>query len=303
LHIAIIIPAYNVAPYVRDAMVSVLKQRHRDWSMVVVDDGSTDETASVAAQFCDPRICLVRQENAGVSVARNKGIAVSFGEACLFLDADDWLAPNALAALAETLDAFPDAHAAVGPCARVAPDGSIRLAPRPPQGDLLKRLLVRNLFANGGHFLIRRSAIEAAGGFRADLRYGEDWEYWTRLASGGSFAAAASRDPVLFVRERPGSAYHRLATDQANFVPALDAMYANPDIARRFGPGRLAALRRRANAEVDWVVGRELVRHGLCSEGRLRLGRSLRQVPTLKRVGLAALSLMRIGPFRPYPAV
>jgi len=99
LHIAVIVPAFNVAPYVRDAIVSVVEQTHRDWSMVVVDDGSTDGTTRIAAMVPDPRISLIRQGNAGVSAARNRGIAASASDACLFLDADDWLAPDALVRL------------------------------------------------------------------------------------------------------------------------------------------------------------------------------------------------------------
>jgi hypothetical protein len=94
-----------------------------------------------------------------------------------------------------------------------------------------------------------------------------------------------------------------MATDPASFKPGIDVMYANPAVIGRVAPNRLVALRRWADAEVDWVVGRELIRHGVCRDGRRRLGRSLRRVPTLKRFGLAALSLMRVGPFRPYPAL
>ncbi len=303
MHIAVIIPAYNVAPYLRDAILSVLRQSHRDWSLVVVDDGSTDATPAIAAAFHDPRIGLIRQANAGVSAARNRGIAASKGDAVVFLDADDWLAPNALVRLAAVLDACPAANIAAGVYARVAQDGSVHRAPRPPQGDLLRRLLVQNLFANGGQLLIRRAAVDTAGGFRQELTYGEDWEYWTRLAAGGTFATAAGRDPVLFVRERPGSAYLRMATDPASFAPGLDAIYTNPSLPDRVDPNRLPVLRRRAEADVAWVIGRELIRHGRCRDGRRWLGRSLRREPAPKRCALAALSWLRTGPFRPYRVV
>jgi hypothetical protein len=116
----------------------------------------------------------------------------------------------------------------------------------------------------------------------------------------GAFASVASRDPVLFVRERPGSAYLRMATDPASFAPALDAIYTNPEIAGRLAAGRLRTLRRRAEAETAWIVGRELIRHGRCQDGWRWLGRSLRRAPMLRRFGLAGLSWSRMGPFRPY---
>jgi glycosyltransferase involved in cell wall biosynthesis len=300
LHIAIIVPAYNVAPYMRDVLASVIGQTYPHWSAVVVDDGSSDGTAEIAAAFTGVRIKLLRQGNAGVSAARNRGIAASDSDACLFLDADDWLAPDALMRLAEALRDSAAVVAAAGSFARVAPSGSTRVSPRPPGGDLLECLLVRNLFANGGHLLVRRTAVEAAGGFSTGLSYGEDWEYWTRLALRGAFASVASRDPVLFVRERPGSAYLRMATDPASFAPALDAIYTNPEIAGRLAAGRLRTLRRRAEAETAWIVGRELIRHGRCQDGWRWLGRSLRRAPMLRRFGLAGLSWSRMGPFRPY---
>src|SRR4051794_9372681 len=186
-------------------MASVVAQTHRDWSMVV-DDGSTDATAAIAASFHDARISLIHQDNSGVSAARNRGLSVIAADACLFLDADDWLAPDALAWLAAALDAHPAAVAVSGRYARVALDCIAYPARPPPGGDLLQHLLVQNLFANGGHLLIRSRAIKIAGGFRSDLSYGEDWEYWIRLALQGPFAALRSHPaPVLFVRETLGS--------------------------------------------------------------------------------------------------
>jgi GT2 family glycosyltransferase len=223
-------------------------------------------------------------------------------EAFLFLDGDDWLAPAALALLAETLAEAPWAAAAVARYARVDLNGAARRSAAPPQGSLLERLLTRNLFANGGHLLIRREAIEATGKFRVDLEYGEDWEYWTRLALQGEFISVPSRSPLLFVRERLGGAYLSRATDPSAYRPALDVIYHNPGLAQRLGIARLAALRQRANAEMAWTVGRELIRHGQNREGSRWLGRSFREAPTLTRLMLIGLSRLRFGPFRPYRA-
>ena len=156
----------------------------------------------------------------------------------MFLDGDDWLAPAALGLLAETLEDAPWAAAAVGRYARVDSNAVARLSPPPARGCLLERLLTRNLFANGGHLLIRREAIEAAGDFRSDLVYGEDWEYWTRLAAQGEFVAVPSRSPLLFVRERLAGAYLSRATDPGAYRPALKAIYGNPGLAERLGTAR-----------------------------------------------------------------
>ncbi len=220
--------------------------------------------------------------------------------AFLFLDGDDWLAANALTVLADTLDAAPWAVAACGRYARVGADGTTRLSPAPPHGCLLEPLLTRNLFANGGHLLIRQEAVAATGDFRNNLSYGEDWEYWARLALHGNFAAVRSRAPILFVRERPGSACLVHATDPVAYTPAIEAIHGNPAIARRLDNRRLACLRSRATAETEWAVGRELIRHGHHQDGQRWLGRSLRRAPSLKRAALIGVSWLRLGPFRRY---
>lgn len=327
MRIAVVIPAFNVAPWLCGAILSLLDQTHPDWSVVIVDDGSTDTTAEVAASYLDPRITLIRQDNAGVSAARNRGIeahcalpagpdrpfpghdgieasriAPAKPDAFLFLDADDWLAPDALALLAEALESAPRAIAACGRYARIGASGLARLAAPPPQGRLLERLLIRNLFVNGGHLLIRREAIEAVGGFRPDLSYGEDWEFWTRLALRGEFVALPSPAPVLFVRERPGSAYLRMATDPAAYQPAMEAIHRNAALVEHLGAARLGYLRHRAEAEIAWTIGRELIRRGQNRDGRRWLSHSVRSAPSLKRLGLIGLSWLRTGPFRPHQA-
>ena len=330
MYVAVVLPAFDIAPFLRQALLSMLSQTHPDWSLVVVDDGSTDATAAIAASFTDPRIRMIQQANAGVSAARNRGIAAfrthrtapppdirefdpaivsgcpvrgdphPIPDAFLFLDGDDWLAPDALARLTDALDAAPWAVAAIGRYARVAADGVVRLSSPPPKGCLLELLLTRNLFANGGHLLIRREAVEFAGPFRQDLRYGEDWEYWVRVALLGEFVAVRSRAPLLFVRERHAGAYLSNASDATAYRPAMDAIYANPAVAGRLGSARMACLWRSAEAELAWAVGRELIRHGHRRIGRIWLGRSVRHAPSLRRLALMAMSWLRAGPFRPY---
>jgi hypothetical protein len=196
------------------------------------------------------------------------------------------------------------------PVAETARPGDAPLrAPRPcPAGDLLEVLLVQNLFTNGGQVLARREAVTLAGGFRPELRYGEDWEYWTRLALLGPFAAVPGADPVLFVRERQGSAYRRMAGDPAAFAPAMAAIFGNPALQARLGPVRLAQIRRRAEAENGWIVARERLRHGRRTEGLAGLRRAFLAAPSPKRaVLLAAAHALPLlparlhGPFAAYP--
>jgi hypothetical protein len=179
----------------------------------------------------------------------------------------------------------------------------------PPSGDLLRRLLVRNLFANGGHVLLRAEAVQAAGGFLPGIAYGEDWEFWIRMALQGRFACASGSAPVLFVRRHGDGAYRRLAADGDAFAPCMDAIFANPALLARLGAKRLATIRRHTVAENDWIIGREQIRHGCRASGLGRLRRSVRRHPTPRRaVLLAAAHMMSLlptvwrGPLRPYRA-
>lgn len=310
MHITIVTPAYNVAGYLGAAIESVLAQTHRTWTMLVIDDGSTDDTASVAAGFADPRIRLLRQANCGVSAARNRGIGRIDGAAVMFLDADDWLAADALVRLAATLDTHPEAIAAYGAYCFVTEDGRTRVASKTgpfPEGDILERLLVQNQFANGGHMLIRAAAVAQAVGFRSDIRYGEDWEFWCRLALAGRFAVVPGMAPLLFVRQRSGGAVLRLASNPRAFQPCMDAIFSNPALIARFGAPRVAALRQQAEVENRWIIGRELIRHGHRAEGLTWLRRSFLARPSAKRaLLLTAAHVLPLlppslrGPFRGY---
>ena len=311
MRIAVVTPAHNAAGTIADTIRSVLEQSHGDLRLVVVDDGSSDDTAAIVARFDDLRLTLIRQPNAGVSAARNRGAEAADGDALLFLDADDWLAPTALATLASALQAAPDAVAAVGAYARVdapgAPPRRARYRPASMPRDLLPGLLVSNAFANGGHVLVRASAARRAGLFRPGIAYGEDWEFFIRLALLGPFAFVPSREAVLFLRSCAEGAYRRLAADPAAFTPCMAAIFGNPDLRARFGPGRLHAIRRRAEAENAWIIGRECIRHGGVPEGRRWLASSVLAAPSPRRIALlAAACLLRTlpaawrGPFRAY---
>jgi glycosyltransferase involved in cell wall biosynthesis len=304
MQIAIVIPAWNVAPFIGQAIRSVLAQSYKDWVLTVIDDGSTDATAAAALDAIagDPRAQMIRQANAGVSTARNAGMNARRADATLFLDGDDWLAPGALAALAAELERAPDAVAVSGPWQRLPSGDGMRA---PPSGDLLPHLLVRNLFVNGGHLLIRRWALEAAGRFDPGLRFGEDWEYWVRLACLGPFAACRAPEPLLFVRERADGAYLSMAARRASFTPCLDAIFGGALVRSRIPAAALALLRARADAESDWIAGRELLRHGRVREGWPYLLRSVHAAPGARRLALlamAGLPFTRRGPFRRYRA-
>lgn len=105
--VSVIMPCYNAARFIADAITSVLGQTEASWELIVIDDGSTDGSADVVRRFADPRIRLITQANAGVSAARNAGLAGSRGEFVAFLDADDRMRPDRLRVPLEIFAAEP----------------------------------------------------------------------------------------------------------------------------------------------------------------------------------------------------
>lgn len=105
MRFSVVIPVYNVEKYLVECLDSVLNQTFTDWEAVCVNDGSTDNSASILAEYSgkDSRIKTIAQSNGGLSAARNKGLMASQGEYVLFLDSDDWLDPNALKIMSERL--------------------------------------------------------------------------------------------------------------------------------------------------------------------------------------------------------
>lgn len=196
MRISVIIPAHNARSTLGEAIESVRAQTLPAAEIVVVDDGSTDDTAAVAAGFQDVR--LVRRPNGGPGAAYNSGIEVSQGDLVAFLDADDIMAPMALAEHVQNLTAHPAADASVGHVSEfVSPDlpseVAARLRPRPTYVGWL-----------AGATMVRLSLLERTGSFLATLHVGAwiDWVDRARLA-GGRFELT----PRILLRRRlrPGT--------------------------------------------------------------------------------------------------
>jgi glycosyltransferase involved in cell wall biosynthesis len=179
--ISVIIPCYNQAQFLDEAIESALAQSYRRVEVIVVDDGSTDDTATVAARYPDVR--YIHQANRGLAAARNTGIRHSRGGYLAFLDADDLLLPTALARGWDWLRAHPD-HAFVSGHYRFRCAGGVRLAPRlhPAESDPYGAMLRRNHITMHGSVLYRRAAIIDVDGFDSSLRACEDYDLYLRLA-------------------------------------------------------------------------------------------------------------------------
>jgi len=226
--VSVIIPCYNDGRYLADAVDSVLAQSYRPVEVIVVDDGSTDNTADVARCYCD-RVRLIQIPNSGPAAARNAGLRAASGEYVQFLDADDRLERRKLEHQVAFLDAEPQVGIVYGDVRYFSSDrlGARRLALRgEPSGSnahqswvatlaadtrpVLAKLLDQNICPVNCP-LIRRDVISRVGLWNERLRAMEDWEYWLRCAAAGvAFAYNSEPETMALVRARGDS----LSTDR-----------------------------------------------------------------------------------------
>ena len=282
---AVVIPAYDMADYLRETIESVLAQDRPDWELVVVDDGSTDHTAEVAREFSDPRIRLFVQENSGAATARNRGMKETTAPRIMFLDCDDRLRPDALSRLMGALDRHPEVVAAYGEVVSMDEKGRLFGLERPtvfaprPSGDVLRAILRACFIVTPGSACVRREFAERIGGFQEKLRRGDDWEFWCRLALTGPFLYTGT-PPVLEYRNHQNSiTYARAADGQGGGSPARDAVFSNREIAARIPAGELKRLLRLSTANGRAHAGRSGLKAKAWRGARQNLWASLKLEP------------------------
>lgn len=180
--VSIIIPAYNAERYVREAVESALAQVDANVEVIVVDDGSTDGTAQVVAQF-GTQIRLIRQDNAGVAAACNAGVRASAGRWIAFLDADDVWLPEKTARQLERCSSFAISHTDSMCFGEHLPQDIRRSSFEPPySGRVLQQLLVRN-FITKSSVMMDRELYVSAGGFGEHFAGVEDWPFWLQICA------------------------------------------------------------------------------------------------------------------------
>lgn len=204
LRVSVVIPCYNQARFLPEAVASVVAQTFTDWEIIIVDDGSPDDTAAVAqrliAAYPDRRIRLIRQENRGLAEARNAGIRMARAPYILPLDADDMIEPEMLALTVAALDTHPDVGFVYTDVRRFGAENNI-LHTLPYS---LERLRFENMMMPAT--LFRREAWEQVGGFHAfsPVQGYEDREFWVSLADAG-WKGLHIPQPLLRYRRAEGS--------------------------------------------------------------------------------------------------
>lgn len=188
--ISVIIPAYNAAKTILETIQSIQQQTCSDFELIVINDGSTDNTLDVLATVADPRLKVFSYENGGLPVARNRGIERATGNYLTFIDADDLWTPDKLEAQLEALQHHPDTGAVYSWTAFIDENSQFLYAWKPLyfQGNVYPNLLIENFISSGSNIMVRRQYIDLAGRFDPTLKSAEDWDYYLRLAALCPFA-------------------------------------------------------------------------------------------------------------------
>lgn len=204
--VSVIIPTYNSLKYLSETVESVLNQTYSDFELLIVDDGSTDQTVQWTGELGDSRVRVISQANQGVCVARNTGIANANGEYIAFLDHDDLWEASKLEKQVCRLDAEPNIGLVHTWMALVDDRGKFigRIMTSDAEGDVWQQLLEKNTIASSS-VMVRRSCFEKVGMFSParELYSVEDWEMWIRIASQYPFAVI--REPLLSWRQHPNN--------------------------------------------------------------------------------------------------
>jgi glycosyltransferase involved in cell wall biosynthesis len=254
--VSVIIPTFNGASYVGEALASACAQTLKEFEILVLDDGSSDNTLEIVAQCGDPRLCVVRNlSTLGLAGNWNRGVELSQGEYVLILHQDDRLAPQMLETQVSRLRREPEAGYAYSAYRLIDPAGQVLQVVRPFPGDHVWQgekefeHHLRKNYVQCPTVVVRRACYEALGGYSSRLKYALDWEMWLRIESHG-YRVAYSAQPLSDWRLHGESATWLIAKEQNVHIndemAALDLTFENipPE------QGALRLLRRRAYFEL-----------------------------------------------------
>lgn len=301
---SVVMSAYNYGHYISQAIQGVLDQTFKDFELIVVDDGSTDNTAEVVASF--PGVKYFRQENKGPAAATNNGVTKAQGKYLAFAGADDILLPRALELAGEIMDAHPEVGLVYGQAYMMDENGQvyrIRGSSILHQSavidgmEQIKELLFENRIIPS--FMVPRRCFDAIGGFDEELRaIAEDRHFCIRAAK--KFSIGYIAEPIVKYRLHLNQMHRRVDPKLAEvaFKLVLNEVYGDPNFAPHFQYLKRAAYSRnyRRIADYGLYYGRDL------KLARQYLGKAVRAYPEimLSRDGLSivydyAVSLLPKG--------
>jgi len=293
--VSVIVPTHNRAQLLATCLTSIAHQTFRDFEVVVVDDGSTDNTAEVVSGFPDVR--YYRQENQGAPGAYNRGITEARGEYLILVDSDDSVSEDALAAEARVLEENPDVGLVYAQAWQVDETGAVTGLRRPAFAresyvrsgrEEIRHLLFWNHITSPTP-MIRRQCFQTVGLFDPQLRVGEDWDMWLRIAKRYDVAYVAR--PLGNYLKHAGNISTKIDLEFLNFLRRflLDKVFDDPEIGHLYRP-----LRGKAYFAYHSYIGAMAYKADAMPMARGHLVAAFRAGPgeALKPRGLWAASLL-----------
>ena len=229
--VSVIIPTFNCDRYIAQAIDSVFAQTYRDYEIVVINDGSTDNTRQVLQPYLN-KIQYIYQDNQGVSAARNRGIEAATGELVAFLDADDLFLPDKLAAQVAVFDEFPELGIVHSGWRRVNQEGNAIKDEEPwhkiPKLDLEAWLRWKPI-GTMGTLMFRRPWLLEVGGFQPGLGHAEDVDLLLRLALRGCQADWLRQVSICY-RQHDRNTMRDGLSQARSINMVLDKFFAEPEL-------------------------------------------------------------------------
>lgn len=241
--VSVIIPTYNSSHYVTEAIDSVLRQTFRDFEIIVIDDGSTDDTQSLMSRYGSP-VRYIRQANGGVSHARNRGIEESRGRYVAFLDADDTWLPNKLEKQMDAISKQPYFKACYSAFMNVSCD----LTPVGVNRGMRRNIALEDLLLRGNvvgsicTLISERTLFDSIGGFDAALSQCADWDMWVRMAAETDFLYID--EPLVTYRQHDSNMSRNAPLLERDSLRVLEKGFLMSDLSPTIGSRKREAFAR-----------------------------------------------------------
>ena len=297
--VSVIVPAYNVSKYIQDALTSLEKQTFSDFEVLVVDDGSTDDTAAVVEKFTqrDNRFQLLKKQNGGLSSARNYGIRHARGEYIALLDGDDVYHRDKIATHVARLYNQPDVGVVYSASQTIRDDGKptfISLSGKPVHSNPMLALLCKNFVGHGSNAVFRRCLISEVGEFDENLRSWEDVDLWLRIAATQKWRFYREKRVLCYYRVRPsGLSFNFVQMRNSGAIVIETAYRRSPELIEPMLPTVYAYMYRYLSRLClqggDMQTARDLIDQALVCDKSI-FYRDIRSLLTLVSVRLSPVT-------------
>jgi glycosyltransferase involved in cell wall biosynthesis len=265
--ISIIVPVYNGETTILETIASVQQQTFSDFEIIVINDGSTDQTLELLQTIQDERLKIFSYENGGLPIARNRGLSQATGEFIGFLDADDLWTPDKLELQLAALRQHPDAGVAYSWTYFKYEENEYSYVDKSSffEGNVYADLLVKNFLHNGSNPLISKQAIESVGFFDPALKSCEDWDFYLRLASKWNFVLVPK--PQIIYRQSSSSMTSKIEIMEKYLLIVIERAF-------RVAPIELQSLKKQSLSWVYKYAAQQHLKYGSHKLENLKLATS-----------------------------